>query len=161
MGRRRSKRSLHRRTGQAWEVLDGPELDGPEIFWKRLPKSIDEIWKVFKFINKLPNNYKKNTNCTAKRCIWYWNCNYWVTCWWVWKLSKFHWYFLAIFFKKSQAHLAQAHLELSKYCFSSQSFKCSNIVASSWAVHGDSFLKITFDRSPRASSSFWRAKSKA
>ena len=42
-------------------------------------------------------------------------CNYWVTCSWVWKLSKFHWYFLAISFKESQAHLAQAHLELSEY----------------------------------------------
>ena len=42
-----------------WKVLDGPELDEPEIFWKQMPKSINELWRVFKLINKLPNNYKK------------------------------------------------------------------------------------------------------
>ena len=86
---------------------------GPEILWK-CQKSINEIWTVSKLINKLPKNYNFNTRCTAKRCNSYFWCNFGVTCWWVWKLSKFHWYFLALFFKKSQAHLAQAHRELSK-----------------------------------------------
>ena len=69
-----------------------------ETNWQ-LPKSINEIWTVFKLINKLPNNYTSNMNCIASRCIWYWNCDFWVNCWWVWKLSKFHWYFLAMFSK--------------------------------------------------------------
>ena len=84
-------------------------------FLKKLPKSINEIWTFFKLINKLPKNYNKNTNCTASRCIWYWNCNFWVTCWWVWKLSKFHWYFLAIFSKNLRPHLAWPHLTFSEY----------------------------------------------
>ena len=83
-------------------------------FFENMLKSINEIWTIFKLINKLPKNYNFNTRCTAKRCSSYFWCNFLVTCWWVWKLSKFHWYFLAIFFKKSQAHLAQAHLELSE-----------------------------------------------
>ena len=84
-----------------WNFLDGPELDGPEIFWKKLPKSINEIWTVFKLINKLPNNYNFNTRCTAKRCNLYFLGNYWVTYWWVWKLSKFHWCFVGKFFSKN------------------------------------------------------------
>ena len=36
------------------KVLDGPELDGPEILGKTLSKSINEIWTGFKLISKLP-----------------------------------------------------------------------------------------------------------
>ena len=50
------------------KVLDGPELDEPEIFWKKISKRINEIWTVFKLINKLPNNYNFNTRCTVKQC---------------------------------------------------------------------------------------------
>ena len=28
----------------SWNVLDGPKLDGPEIFLKKMRKSINEIW---------------------------------------------------------------------------------------------------------------------
>ena len=47
-----------------WKRVDGPELDGPEIFLKKLPKSINEIWTVFKLINKLHKNYNENDNGT-------------------------------------------------------------------------------------------------
>ena len=70
------------------------------LFWEKKQKHINEIWTVFKLINKLPNNYNFNTRCTAKRCNSYFFCKYWVTCWWVWTLSKFHGYFLVIVFQK-------------------------------------------------------------
>ena len=44
---------------KALKVLDGPELDGPEFFFKKLPKSINEIWTVLKLINKLPKSTPK------------------------------------------------------------------------------------------------------
>ena len=86
------------------DSLEGPRWTWARWAWdflKKLLKSINESWTVVKLINELPNNYNFNTRCTASRCNLYWNCNYWVTCWWVWKLSKFHWYILAFFFKKS------------------------------------------------------------
>ena len=36
--------------------LDGAKLDGARDFLKKLPKSISEIWTVFKLVNKLPKN---------------------------------------------------------------------------------------------------------
>merc|ERR1711904_259472 len=59
-----------------WKRLDGAKLDGARDFLKKLPKSISEIWTVFKLINKLPKNYNFNTRCTAKRCNSYFDCNF-------------------------------------------------------------------------------------
>ena len=49
-----------------WKRLDKAKLDGAWDLSRKLPKSINEIWTVFKLINKLPKNYTKNTNCTVK-----------------------------------------------------------------------------------------------
>ena len=70
-------------------------------FLKTLLKGINGILTVFKLINKWPQNYNFNTRCTASCCNSYFRSNFWVTCWWVWKLSKLYWYFLASFWKIS------------------------------------------------------------
>ena len=94
-------------------ALDGPELEGPEICLKKLPKGIHEIWQVSKLINKLPNIYNKNTRiqilgASGIEIVIF-----------RWLVDEFEngpniidtfWHF---FRKKNQAHLAQAHLTFS------------------------------------------------
>ena len=59
----------------------------------------------------------------ASRCNSYFSCNIWCICCWLWKWSKCHWYFLALFetfghfLQKSSTPSVRPHLTNSKIVF--------------------------------------------
>ena len=65
------------------------------LFWQR--EKYKRLRSSASVSNKLTKCYNGNTRCTASRCNLYFSCNIWRICCWLWKWSKCHWYFLALF----------------------------------------------------------------